>query len=326
MTHAPICQTVHAFAAADLFVRSGANEGDALHTSDTLSLGDLYRLKPHAQLQQLAFRGDDAGASSISTPSAPGQPGVRLTPDAILTLMSQKAPAAEVVVLTDGAGTVYALPLSPLQSRVDYQLVGIEREAAAERLAQAACVSFTRGTRITLASGKQVPVEQLTPGDAVLTRDDGVQPLRWIGHSTVRATGALAPVRLRQGALNNARDLVVSPGHRLFIHQRSDGLALGRRDLTVKAVQLVNGTTVTRARGGFVDYFQLLFDRHQIIYAEGIAVETMFVDARTATLLPADLAAGATTADDRRLARLDVPADRLDRPDATDVLRRASLR
>ena len=66
-------------------------------------------------------------------------------------------------------------------------------------------------TRITMATGAQVPVEDLRPGDRILTRDDGPQPLRWIGQRTTRASGLFAPVLIRAGTLNNARDLVVAP-------------------------------------------------------------------------------------------------------------------
>ena len=57
-------------------------------------------------------------------------------------------------------------------------------------------------------------------GDRVLTSDDGVQAIRWIGVTTLRATGALAHIVIEAGALNNEHDLVVSPDHRLFIYQR----------------------------------------------------------------------------------------------------------
>ena len=86
---------------------------------------------------------------------------------------------------------------------------------------------------------------------------------------------------IKAGTLNNTNDLWLSPDHRLFIYQRRDALGAGRSEILVKARHLVNGNTVTQQDGGFIDYFQLLFDQHEIIYAEGIAAETLLVDTRT---------------------------------------------
>ena len=100
--------------------------------------------------------------------------------------------------------------------------------------------------------------------------------------------------------------------------------------MLVKARHLVNGESVIVQDGGFVDYFQLLFDRHQIIYAEGIAAESMLIDTRTKPVLPPDLSealgnslGGHAT---RPLSGFDVSRKLLDRPDATEILRRASTR
>jgi hypothetical protein len=173
-----------------------------------------------------------------------------------------------------------------------------------------------------------MPVEKLSPGDAVLTRNDGVQKIRWIGQATHRAVGEFAPVRIAAGALNNHRDLVVSPEHRLFIHQRSDQIGAGRAELLIKARHLVNDRTVTVETGGFVDYYQILFDRHQIVFAEGIAAESLLVDARTAALLPEAVAREFVHADAAQdlslLSGFDLPASLLKRADATERLREAS--
>ncbi len=113
--------------------------------------------------------------------------------------------------------------------------------------------------------------------------------MRWVGQSTTRAVGQFSPIRIKAGTLHNENDLLVSPDHRLFIYQRSDALGAGRSEVLVRARHLVNGDTVSRQDGGFVDYFQLLFDEHQIIYAEGIAAETLLVDTRTRAALPDEL-------------------------------------
>lgn len=56
--------------------------------------------------------------------------------------------------------------------------------------------------------------------------------------------------------------------------------------MLVKVRHLINVETVFQQAGGFVDYFQLLFDQHQITYAEGIAAESLLIDPRTRAALP----------------------------------------
>ena len=92
----------------------------------------------------------------------------------------------------------------------------------------------------------------------------------------------------------------------------------------------MNGDTVTAREGGFVDYFQLLFDSHQIIYAEGIAAESMLIDSRTRPVLPDDLSERlgkhVPGHSDLPHAGLDVQEGLLKRPDAAKLLKKASSR
>jgi len=75
---------------------------------------------------------------------------------------------------------------------------------------------FTAGTLIKTQSG-EVLIEDLAKGDMVLTMDHGYQPIRWIGSSKRPATGNMAPILIRKGALGNDRDLRVSPQHRMLL-------------------------------------------------------------------------------------------------------------
>ena len=103
---------------------------------------------------------------------------------------------------------------------------------------------------------------------------------------------------------------------------------MGRSELLVKVRHLLNGETITRLDGGFVEYYQLLFDRHQIIYAEGIAAETLLVDTRTRAALPPEIDAklAAVLPTHAKAAHLDfeVQENVLNRPDVARVLRAAS--
>jgi len=328
-------QSLPVYRAAQLSCTDGANMGDPLSFADELTLDDIYELPFDAATMRLSVLPSATNTFRIAEETDVGTPGATLHLDSALMFMSPDGQTQEILLLVEvdsggAAVDIFVLPLAAMQFGVEYRLVGIDIETARQKFAQVACVSFTRGTHITLASGAQKRIEDLRVTDRVLTRDDGVQEIRWIGQNTVRAIGEFAPICIRAGTLNNENDLIVSPDHRLFIYQRTDEVGAGRAELLVKARHLVNGYTVTVQDGGFVDYFQLLFDSHQIIYAEGIAAESMLIDTRTKPVLPDDvsLALGEVIPGHSDLphAGLDVNQNLLNRPDAAELLRKASTR
>ena len=324
-------QSLPVFRAKDFTVAQGANLGDALSFQDDLVLDDVYMLSATATSQRLTLYATDAAHLTVATDSALGVEGAQIHLDCALTLMSPDGQTTDAIVLveTDASGDIadiYLLPLSALAVRTSYALVGTDCAGARTKFAQLTCARFVRGTHITLASGAQIPIEDLEVGNRVLTRNDGQQAVRWIGMTTVRAVGEFAPICIRAGTLNNERDLIVSPDHRLFIYQRKDRLGAGRSELLVKARHLVNDDSVTVQDGGFVDYFELLFDSHQIIYAEGIAAESMLIDTRSKAGVPDEVASQFSMHDGAELSGLDVTETLLDRPDAAEILRRASRR
>jgi hypothetical protein len=328
-------QSIAVYRAAQFCATDGANMGDALSFAAELVLDDTYELTPEVAATRLSLLTLTGNRLRLAADTEGGTPGADVHLDSALMLMSPDGQIHEALVLVEvdnsgHAAGIYLLPLGALSPRIGYRLVGIDTENTRQKFGQVACVSFTRGTHISLGTGEMRPIEDLCVGDRILTRDDGVQPLRWIGQSTLRAVGDFAPIRIRAGTLNNEHDLIVSPDHRLFIYQRSDEMGAGRSELLVKARHLINGDSVTTLDGGFVDYFQLLFDGHQIIYAEGIAAESMLVDSRTRSVLPPEMSAAMGEVipghSDLPHAGLDLAEALLDRPDAAALLRKASTR
>lgn len=314
-------------------VSHGVNLGEPLADASDLVLEDIYEQAEEARPVRLALASEDeTSAFHLSPESEAGKAGAPVYLDSLITLMDASGSTREVLVFVEvhpAEGTiaqVYYYPLAPLEPKSGYTLITIDTRGARARLAATATVAFTRGTRITMADGRQVPIEDLRPGDRVLTRDSGAQDVRWTGMQTLRATGSFAPIRIAPGTLNNTGELVVSPNHRLFIYQRVDALGAGRKEILVKAGLLVNGTTVTQEPGGFVDYYQVLFDKHEIIYAEGIAAESLFVDTSTRPALPEEVARRisarpiATALPGRELREGDIASRR----DAAELLKRIS--
>lgn len=136
-------------------------------------------------------------------------------------------------------------------------------------------ICFTAGTRIATPRGAR-EVETLKPGDLVITRDNGLQPVRWVGRRTVPALGALAPVRFAPKVLGNERELLVSPQHRMLLTGPEASLLFGESEVLASAKHLVNGGSIRQLVGGEVTYVHILFDRHEIVYAEGAPSESFF--------------------------------------------------
>lgn len=135
-------------------------------------------------------------------------------------------------------------------------------------------ICFTPGTQILTATGPR-PVEALRPGDLLITRDHGAQPLRWVGSSTVAGQGKLAPVRIAASVLPGAtRALIVSPRHRVLFEGYRAELLFGHCEVLVSALHLEDGLDVTRVEAAEVTYIHLMLDRHEVVYAEGAATES----------------------------------------------------
>ncbi|MDB6454572.1 Hint domain-containing protein [Falsirhodobacter sp. 20TX0035] len=135
-------------------------------------------------------------------------------------------------------------------------------------------ICFTPGAKIHTLGGTRT-VDSLQVGDMVVTRDHGLQPIRWIGRSTVPGTGRFAPIRLRPRAIPNlTEDLLVSPQHRMLIEGYRAQLLFAEDEVLAPARHMVDGHAVTVEEMETVTYIHLLFDRHEVIWANGAATES----------------------------------------------------
>lgn len=287
-----ICQV---FTSQDVFVSIGVNLDEGLAGLDDACLGDIYELAQDAVPQTLILQRGGA-TQNVAQGSTLGTPGALVTIAARYTMMAPDGDRVELLALRVWAergfvGDYYILPLSPMGPQIEYTLVKMEEPQPEERLMDLLCISFARGTMITLGDGTQHPIEDLTVGERVLTRDHGAQEVRWVGHVTLRAVGAYAPVVISAGVMGNAGDLVVSQHHRMFLYQRRRAGGVPKSEILVQAKHLANGADIFVREGGFVDYYSLVFDAHEIIYAEGIPAESLMVNEATVARLPPDLAA-----------------------------------
>ena len=156
-------------------------------------------------------------------------------------------------------------------------------------------ICFARGTRILTPRG-EIAVEALRPGDFITTMDAGPQVLRWIGMRRVGAAElarepGLNPVHIRAGSFGHGmphRDLTVSPQHRILLRSRIVERMTGEAEALLAAKHMTGLDGVEQARGcEEVDYFHLLFDRHQILFAEGAPAESLLFGTETRKTLAA---------------------------------------
>ena len=143
-------------------------------------------------------------------------------------------------------------------------------------------ICFTPGTRIETPHGSRL-VEELREGDYVQTKDNGAEPIHWIGSR--KMTGArlfampqLRPVRLRIGSLGIHRpdqELLVSPEHRMLIQGDVARALFNTPEVLVSAKDLVNhDTIVVDMAVREVTYIHLLLPRHQVVWANGVETES----------------------------------------------------
>ncbi len=133
---------------------------------------------------------------------------------------------------------------------------------------------FASGTPIRTVDG-DVPVERLTVGTLLPTAAGrGTARVAWIGHRTVdcrrhRQPAQVLPVVIRRGAFGAGQpvaDVLLSPDHAVFVN-----------GVLIPVRHLVNGATIRRHPAGCLTYFHVELDRHDVILAAGLPVES-FLD------------------------------------------------
>lgn len=140
---------------------------------------------------------------------------------------------------------------------------------------------FTPGTRIATPKG-ECAVETLQVGDRVITRDNGIQEILWVGHrslpeETLNAAPYLRPICIRQGALGNdlpERDMLVSPHHRVLVASDLSALHFDTREVLVPAKALTGHEGVEEVGAQETIYIHIMFRQHEVILSDGIWTES----------------------------------------------------
>lgn len=140
---------------------------------------------------------------------------------------------------------------------------------------------FTPGMRIATPKGER-RVEDLKVGDRVITRDNGIQEIRWIGSKTLdgktlAANPHLKPILIQKGALGGGlpeSDLLVSPNHRILVANDRTALYFDEHEVLVAAKHLVNNQGIQAVSRIGITYTHFLFDHHEVVLSNGAWTES----------------------------------------------------
>ena len=162
-------------------------------------------------------------------------------------------------------------------SRLDAPISGA---ADIERL-----ICFTPGTMIATSRG-EIAVEALRISDRIVTRDNGLRPVRWIGatHLTAADFAArphLRPVLLKGGSLGHdvpQRDLVLSPNHRVLLTGHRTGDHFDEYEVFAAAKHLLGMDGVEAVAAGDLTYHHFMCDAHEVILSNGAWTESFQPD------------------------------------------------
>lgn len=205
--------------------------------------------------------------------------------------MSGLSGTQNIIIAADNDGKQYIifpdgdLPSGLLGDLLNTILVTFDTARVGYDFNQNAPLCFTRGTMIETARGSRA-IEILAVGDLVLTKDRGLQPIRWIG-SRVLAPEILSrhenlrPIRIKKEALGPdtpSADLVVSPQHRILLRSKIAQRMFGTDEILVAAKQLLmlDGVEICDEFFGNVEYFHMLFDQHEVVFANGTEAESLY--------------------------------------------------
>jgi Ca2+-binding RTX toxin-like protein len=140
---------------------------------------------------------------------------------------------------------------------------------------------FTPGTTIATPKGERL-VEELQEGDRIITRDNGIQEIRWVGRKEMSGKALVAnphlkPILVRAGSLGNGlpeRDMLVSPNHRMLVASEKTQLYFEEREVLAAAKHLVGSDGIQAVDVMGTVYIHFMFDRHEVVLSNGAWTES----------------------------------------------------
>ncbi|MDM7932492.1 Hint domain-containing protein [Tabrizicola sp.] len=200
-----------------------------------------------------------------------------------------------ILPTTVGSYTSYSIPVN-FTTAGDYTVRFTElgrndsTGAIVDNISMLVC--FAGQTVIDTPTGGK-PAIDVQIGDLVTT-ESGTAQVRWVGRRRVTAADMAAndklrPVRICAGALGRGlprADLRVSRQHRMLVSSPICQRMFGHSDILVSALKLtaLPGIYIDD-QVSQIDYVHLLFDQHEVVFAEGAPSESLLLHAEALSAL-----------------------------------------
>lgn len=147
---------------------------------------------------------------------------------------------------------------------------------------------FAPETRIATPYGSK-EIRDLREGDPVLTRDNNVQTIRWISSHRTALDRSTWPILIRKDAFAPGlplRDLVLSAQHRVLVGAPRQLPCQTEQFAPAKGLVSHPGIRTMRGRTRQT-WMHFALDRHEVVFAEGCAVESLLLGPMVMKMLPA---------------------------------------
>ena len=258
-----------------IFEFTGGFEYQSIILEDTSSEPDIFNDDEEGQHVITEGRGLVANGTEVESESyhyvrALDDDGNPTGPQITITVFSQNGQTSNIWGMASD---------TELLEGVRYVKVGGSNNGDSEYESFVPC--FTPGSMVSTPTGL-IRVQDLRVGDRVMTRDNGLQDIRWIGRkdltrAALSADARVRPIRIRKGALGDGMpmtDMMVSPNHRMLITGPQLAVNFGEEEMLVAAKHLVGLPGVEMVDARDVSYLHLLCDRHEVLMVDAVWTES----------------------------------------------------
>ncbi len=136
---------------------------------------------------------------------------------------------------------------------------------------------LAEGSKIDTPMGPR-PIEDLRPGDLVLTNSGEAKPVRHLAARQVPALGLMRPLQLRAPFLDLSHDVLIAPHQRLLLSGGEAEYLYGEDAVMIHARHLRHGHAALWASPRpLVRYYAVLLDSHECLSVGGVWCESLFV-------------------------------------------------